>query len=425
MLCGSHGLHTCPPTFTRPTRPARCPFPAEVVIWTQNGWNHLIDAIDADHTDCAEYWVTIPHGSPARGSAHGPPTIRPLPARRPTYAALHYMAELHWTTWSRWRRAHHASWTDVGRAFLDQMASVGYCPSAGDSWGINEVPSGARRGESVCMNWPIVDDERLCHTDADCHGNGPCQPIRDSVLEVVRTLHAGTSTMPGSRGALFIVNYGQSTRNSSEYRARLAGWLEDASFWAGVSPHVRFWAQEVYTDPEVSCPRASEPSTLAERLTRMQEFTEGPVRLVSAAPMSAVGPSRSYLGRAYMPMLNAFYGSSRPYGYTRTTLEHMQMLVTEQVVATRQWADRHPYAPDGRIAFGYGATDWDGQHPQGEALDGIAERMAAAIRQAYGPGATAMGACREGASPTAWCECSIDRGSFASPDPWDARFSTW
>jgi hypothetical protein len=349
--------------------------------------------------------------------------MRPLPAHRPAYAALHYTAEFHWASWSRWRRAHHATWTDAARMFLDQMAATGYCPSSGDDWGINEVPSGARRGESVCMGGAR---ESLCHTSADCPGTGPCQAIRDSVVEVVRTLHAGTSTLPGARGALYIVNFGQDVPHGTRaYHDNLEGWLRDASFWAGVSPHVRFWAQEVYTDPQRSCPSTSHPATLAERLTRVQEFTENTVRLVTAAPMTEVGAGRSYLGRAYAPLLNAFYGSDGPYGFTQTTIEHMQMLVTEQVVATRQWADMHPYAPDGRIAFGYGANDWDGHHPLSASLDAVATRLAAAIRQAYAPGSSAMNACRDGASGTAWCECAIDRGAFASPDPWGAGFATW
>jgi hypothetical protein len=416
-LCPTGGGHACPPTFTRPTRPAGCPYPAEVVFWTQNGMGTLIDALDHDHTDCAEYWVSLPHVAPMTGDTTSLPRVRPVPSHRPTYAALHFMAEFHWASWSKWRRMHHATWVQAASMFLDQMHSAGYCPSSGDTWGINEVPSGARRGVSVCMNGA---HETACHRDADCPGTtGPCQAIRDSVISVVRTLHAGNANVPPSRGALFIVNYGQDEPHGVRgYHDYLESWLMDDAFWVGVSPHVRFWAQEVYTDPVDVCPRSSEPSTLAQRVTHIQSFTENTPRLVTSAPTSAAGPARSYLGRAYTPLMNAFYGSDGEYGFTQTTPEHMQMLVTEQVVATRAWADAHSYTPDGRIAFGFGAKDWDGAHPVGDSVDFVAARVASAIRRAYDPHSSGMDACRDGTTSMQWCECSIDRGSFPTPDPW-------
>lgn len=419
-LCPTGSGHACPPTFTRPTRPAGCPFPAEVVIWTQNGAQHLIDALDADHTECAEYWVTLPHVAPAPGDATGPSRVRPVPTHRPSYAGLHFMAEFHWAGWSKWRRAHHATWTQAASMFLDAMHAAGYCPSSGDSWGINEIPSGARRGVSVCMGGAM---ETTCHTSADCPGTGPCQPIRDSVIEVVRTLHAGNANVPPSRGAVFVVNYGQDQpRGVRGYHDYLESWLGDDSFWVGISPHVRFWSQEVYADPRDVCPSARHGSTLAERASAIQEFTENTPRLVTSAPIAMVGPARSYLGRSYMPLMNAFYGSDGAYGHTEITLEHMQMLVTEQVVATRQWADAHAYAPDGRIGFGFGAKDWNDASPLDVSWDAVATRMAAAIRRAYGPHATATSACAEGTSAMRWCSCEIDAGAFQSPDPW-ATFS--
>jgi hypothetical protein len=363
--------------------------------------------------------VSLPHLSPLPGDPNGPSRARPVPSHRPSYAGLHFMAEFNWGAWARWRRAHHGTWTQAARMFLDEMHSAGYCPSSGDTWGINELPSGARRGVSVCLGGA---HESTCHTNADCPGStGPCQAIRDSVIEVVRTLHAGNTNVPPSRGAAFIVNFGQDApHGAAGYHAALEGWLQDDAFWVGVSPHLRFWSQEVYADPMDVCPSARHPSTLAQRVTQIQEFTENTPRLVTSAPMSAVGPSRSYLGRSYMPLMNAFYGSDGAYGHTEISIEHMQMLVTEQVVATRQWADAHPYAPDGRIGFGFGAKDWNGSSPIDASWDAVATRLAAAIHHAYDPHASATSACAEGSSAMRWCDCSVDIGAFQTPDPWSS-----
>ena len=412
-------------------RPAGCPFPAEVVLWTQNGQNRLLAAIDADHTECAEYWVSYPHEAPPRAHPHDPPGMSPLPITRPGYVGLHYMAEFHWGSWAAWRRAGNHTWAEAAHQFLVAMQNAGYCPSSGDSWGLNEVPSGARQGVSVCLGGAT---ETPCHGPADCPGStGPCQAIRESVVEVVHALHDGLPSYPGSRGAIYIANFGQHETAASEtrYHDNYRNWMEADSFWVGISPHVRFYGQEVYTDPINTCPgrdtdtHVLRTSTLAERVTRIQDFTEGPVRLIAAAPSGTAAPARSYLGRAYMPLLNAFWGSASGYGNTEISLDQMQMLISEQVYATRQWAAGPASAPDGRIGFGFGANEWDGVTSRPMAWSVIAPRLAAAVRAAYGPHGTAADACAEGSTAMRWCACSVDDGQFQSPDPWGAAFATW
>jgi hypothetical protein len=74
------------------------------------------------------------------------------------------------------------------------------------------------------------------------------------------------------------------------------------------------------------------------------------------------------------------------------------------VRATRLWADGHT-SPDGRIGFAFGSsrspTEWTT----------LGQRIARAIRGAYGRGASAEGACYEAAS-SVWCDCSVPGATF-------------
>ncbi len=370
------------PSYAGPTRPATCPLDAEVVIWTQNGWNPLADAIAAEPSDCAEYWIDIAPqsadstmlraGEAARMHARGLPSV-------------HAMAEFHWGDWSNYHASTGASWTEIGHLFRQRMEDAGYCVQSGDTWGINEAPTGARLDSGT---------------------------VRADMIELVRALDEGMPGMPPARGAVFVINFGHGSSTGSVYKGNLESWLADATFWAQMNLHVRFWAQEVYTDPDVTCVPSS---TLAARATHIQEFTEHPARLAAAAPASAgADTAQSYFGRAYVPLMNAFWGSNGAYGHTVVPLSTMQMLVSEQVYATRAWADTHAY-PDGRIGLGFGSA----MTPDEWAT--LGQRIARAIRGAYGRSATASGACFEG-STSAWCSCSVSGAAFTGI--WTG-FGTW
>lgn len=363
---------TCP-TYSGPTRPATCPLDAEVVVYSQNGWNVLADAIAAEPSDCAEYWLHVPGQSPDATMLRPGEAAR-MHARGPT---LHAMAEFHWGDWSAYHAATGASWTEIGHLFRARMVDAGYCVESGDTWGINEAPTAARLDGGT---------------------------VRADLVEVVRALDEGMPGMPPARGAVFVIGFGQGSSTTATYQANLEGWLADAAFWGQMNLHVRWWAQEVYTDPDVTCVPGS---TLAARTTHVEEYTEHPARLAAAAPTSAgADTAQSYFGRAYTPLLNAFWGSTGAYGHTDVPLDTMQMLISEQVYATRLWADTHA-APDGRIGFGFGSNrspaEWNV----------LGQRLARAIRGAYGRSATAAGACYEG-TVSAWCSCSVAGAAFTS-----------
>lgn len=350
-------------------------------MYTQNGWNALGDAIAADLSACAEYWISIPAVSADQTTLRAGEAER-MHARGPS---IHAMAELNWRAWSDYRASTGASWTEIGRLFRQRMVDAGYCVESGDTWAINEAPSGAR---------------------LDSPG------VRDGLEEVTAALHDGMPGMPPARGTVFVVNFGHGTSTTSTYRSNLEGWLTDGTFWGQMNLHVRFWAQEVYTDPGVTCVPGS---TLAARGGRIQDFVMHPSRLASAAPSGAgAGTAETYFGRAYVPLMNAFFGSDGAYGHTMIPLDDMEALISEQVRAVRLWADSHP-APDGRIGFAFGSnadpTEW--------ARTGA--RLAGAIRGAYGRSATAAGACYEGAV-SVYCDCSVAGAAFT--DVWTG-LGTW
>jgi len=368
------------PTYAGPTRPATCPLDAEVVVWSHNGWNALGDAIAAEPSDCAEYWITISPQSADSTMLRAGEAAR-MHARG---ESIHAIGELHWGDWSAYRAATGATWTEIGHLFRQRMVEAGYCVESGDTWGINEAPTGARRRR------PGIGDARV---------------------EATAALYAGMPGMPTARGAVYVINFGHGSSTGSVYKPNLESWLTDATFWGQMNLHVRFWAQEVYTDPDVTCVAGS---TRAARATHINEFTMHPARLAASAPAgSGAGTAETYLNRAYTPLLNAVWGSDGSYGHTVVPLGTMQTLISEQVRATRVWADGH-LAPDGRIGFAFGSittTEWPA----------LAQRVARAIRGAYGRSATAEGACFEGAS-SVWCDCSVSGATFSSV--WTG-FGTW
>jgi len=362
-------------------RPGTGPRGREVCVWWRNAWSGLAEGVAAEPRDCAEYWITI---SPVSGDST---LLRAGEAARmhARGETIHAIAELHWGDWSAYRARTGMSWTEVGHLFRQRMVEAGYCVESGDTWGINEAPTGAR---------------------LDSPG------IRDGLEELTRALYEGTPGMPTARGAVYVINFGQGSSTGSIYKGNLQSWLTDATFWGQMNLHVRFWAQEVYTDPDVTCVPGS---TRANRATRINEYTMHPTRLTAAAPAGAgAGTAETYLNRAYTPLMNAVWGSDGLYGHTVVPLDTMQMLISEQVRATRLWADGH-LAPDGRIGFAFGSyespTEWTT----------LGQRLARAIRGAYGRSATADGACFEGTS-NVWCDCSVPGATFTSI--WTG-FDTW
>lgn len=358
---------------------ADCPLPAEVVFYTQSAWGTLADALAADPSPCADYWISLPaysgHKVDPRGGGE-PDRIRD---RSPQ---LHALAEFHWTTWSQ----QPGSWYDKGVDFRRRMDAAGYDVAAGDTWAINELPSSVRYDDTV----------------------------RQAVKDVVRGLYTGPAGAAPVKGVVWTVGMGQGTTNFSVYEPYVEDWLEDAPFWSQVNLYVRWWGQEAYADPyDVCVPGAS----AAERSTQINEYVEHFARHAEVGPDSA-NTAQSYLGRAYTPTMNAVWRSPNTgYGDTRIELVQMEHFVSSEVYAARAWASSHTY-PDGRLGFAWARTG----DASTEDLEVLAERLASAIRWAYAEGGgSAAGACSPSGAYT-WCQCSVPGASFH--DGWET-FSIW
>lgn len=227
-------------------------------------------------------------------------------------------------------------------------------------------------------------------------------------------LYEGPSGSPAVRGAVFTSGMGQDTTNFAVYKPYVEDWLEDADFWVKADLYARWWAQEVYADPDHSCVGSA---SVAERSAATNSYVEHVARLAEVGPASA-NTAQSYLGRAYVPLMNAVWGSvDSGYGNTVVSLDNMQHFVSTEVYAARSWSNSHNH-PDGRLGFAWaradGVLDSD--------LATLAARLATAIHYAYDEGGgSAAGACSPSGAYT-WCVCDV--GGAAFNEGWDT-FATW
>ncbi|MFH2004990.1 MAG: hypothetical protein ABI333_00255 [bacterium] len=355
-----------------------CPTPVEVVIYNESAWNIIADAFVAEPCFCADYYLSLPALTADKTlprAAGEPAGIR---ARGPRFHAL---AEFHWGAWSTVA----GPWYDKGVEFRIRMGQAGYDVSAGDTWAVNELPSSARSDPAV----------------------------RQNVLDALHGLHDGPAGSLPAEGAVFIIGMGQGTVNFSVYKPNLKTWIEEASFWSTANLYARWWAQEVYTDPDYVCVSGT---TVAVRSAHINEYVEHVARLAEVGP-SAANTAQSYFSWAYLPLMNAAWQAPSGYGNTLITLDQMKHHVSTQAYAARAWSNNHAY-PDGRIGFAWARK---GTATNAELAE-LAERLARAIRYAYDEGGgAAAGACSPSQAYT-WCACDVAGAAFNTG--W-STFSTW
>lgn len=368
--------------------PEGCRWPVQVVVWDSKEWMRLGRQFAAHPSACAEYYLSVP------GLAGDKTTLRRGAAEdvRALGPQFHAMAEFHWGTWSRWVEDNDSTWIEAGREFRRRMADAGFDVAAGDTWAINELPSSIRK------NTPGA---------------------RQHARNLVRALHEGEAGDEPARGAAFIVGVGQSMVNYSVYKPVLEEWLCDADFWVDMNTAVRFWGQEVYADPQYSC---FEGNT-AERSSAINEFIQHVPRLAAAGP-SCAATARSYLSRAWVPLVSAAWKSDVGYGDTRISLDAMKHHVSTEVYAVRAWSGSHGYL-DGRIGFAWAPNDLDEDPPAvfGAKMDELAERIARAVQGAYGDdGGQARHACSPSGAYT-WCQCRLPGARRNTA--WPNLFGRW
>jgi len=368
--------------------PEGCRWPVEVVVWDAQQWMRLGQQFAAHPTPCAEYYLSVP------GIADHKTTLRRGAAEdiRALGPQFHAMAEFHWGAWHEWVEQGGHTWAEAGREFRRRMAEAGYDVAAGDTWAINELPSSMRK------NTPGA---------------------RTHARNLVRALHEGNPGDDLARGAAFIVGVGQEMVNYSFYKPQLEDWLCDADFWVDMNVAVRWWGQEVYANPQRSC----FDGVTGARSEAINEFIQHFPRLAAAGP-SCAATARSYLSRAYVPLVGAAWKSDVGYGDTRITLDQMKHHVSTEIYATRAWAGDHRY-PDGRVGLAWAPHNLDEDPPEVFAgkLDELAQRIAVAIQGAYGPGdSRARHACSPSGAYT-WCQCRVDGARRNTA--WPSLFGRW
>lgn len=363
---------------TREPLPDACPFANELVVYGQEGWNVLADALAPTLSPCTQAFISIPPRNDDKTQAReGQAAL--MRARGPQ---LHPMAEFHFTTWNRVRLEEGVSWRELGMRFREEMEREGYCVEAGDSWAINEAPSTLRKDAA----------------------------FRAGFAELLGGLSEGRPGMPFVKGAVFIVGFGHRSTNLPVYKGNVKRALQDEGFWVDVNKAVRFWGQEVYVDPQHACVAGA---SAAERRAMVNRYAMHPHRLSAVAPdVAGANTAQSFLGRAYVPVLNAVWDASpeRGYGDTTVSLVQMKRFVRAQVEAMRSYAAANA-APDGRIGFAFASY----HDPQEWAA--LGDTIGDALTGAYGEGGRAADACGSDG-----CGC-VAAGATTNP-AWEA-FSSW
>ncbi len=326
---------------------ASCTRTAEVLFYAPRGRGRLLQALDSYANPCVQYYITVPACSEnltrLRGEGCEPLPPKPTPAEaiRAYGPNFHAVAEFHYHGWNPTSSADASA---KGVTFRQRMATAKYDLAAGDSWAINEIPSAIRTNDQTRLN----------------------------VRGLVGGLHLGGS-QPDVKGAAFVINFGANTSNLTTYKTNLKSWLGARSFWTSMSDHVRWWAQETYSDCSAFCVSGSSVSRLESEL---RAFLEHPLRLsrASGAP-SDVATARSFLGRTYTSTATAFWRSP-VYGNTaRLDITQMKRLLRLQVYAMR-----------GTTRLGFAWNESTADMSAAEASE-LAHTIGNALNSAYNPAA--------------------------------------
>jgi hypothetical protein len=332
-------------TGSRPVRAQAECRPLRAVFYAATDFLRLATKLAATSSPCAEYYVSIP------------PLVSDKTLPRPNQAwriralgpNFHAMAEIHFATWTRWVASTGSSWHAAGVTARQRMAAAGYDVAQGDTWVLNELTTAVRRGT----------------------GNA-----RANVREFLRGLYEGDGTRP-TRGAVFVVGFGQRSGDVSLYQTNLQNWLADSAFWADMNTYVSDWSQEVYGDVR-SYAVPGVPT--AARRDYLNDYLQHKLVLAGVGPPE-IETSRSYLRTAFSPLANAAWERDAGYGWTMVSADQMAGYVSAQVHALRffsatsgQSQDHWGFAWAPRNASGIPAADFAAH--TGRVLD----RLAAAVR---------------------------------------------
>jgi hypothetical protein len=361
-----------------PTIPSACSR-AQVLAYAPNGYAKLLDALEADSTACADYFIHVAAGPTDKTQPVGAAVPNAIRAR---HGRFHAVAEFNWTAWSA---SSSMTWLEKGVEFRNRMDKAGYNVARGDTWAIIELPATVR-------------------TDAALRGN---------VRDLLHGLHVGVVGATPRAGFTLLPSLAQSTNPLSlpQFRTQCETFLSDAAFWTEVGASTIGFGQEAWLDPSKTCVSGA---TIAALSDHVNSFAEYPAILAAAGPVGAA-TARTTLAATYFPVLNAAY-MSPTYLTSSLPLAQMEAFASLQIYATRAFADANP-TPGRRLGF---VWDEGAAAPLPTDLSAVAKRLAAAIHAAYDPTGTPSFAC----SPTgATTSCMCQAGGVFN-DSW-SMYSTW
>jgi hypothetical protein len=374
--------------------PAYCRLHADVYFYTSADWMRLGEALQANESPCADYYISIPGLAADKTQLRcaQDDVIRALGAR------FHPVAEFHFQDWRDWWIKNGKTPADAAHEFLRRVRACGYDFARGETWSLNELHSG------VYQNLPGA---------------------RANMRLLLNTLHAGLPEMPESRGIVWAVGVGHGSQNLGPYKGFVEKWLQDALFWQDMTSDVAVWGQEAYASmPFWGVADASRN----ERTRNVSLFLEHPLLLAEAGPAS-VATALEFLEQTYVPLANAAWPYRSGFGNTFFPDDAMQRFVSEQTFAVKHFAQSRPQAaPAERIAFAWAPNTQCGTdlcNPASvfrQRTAGILERLASAIRESYEQGGGSQeGACGPPGDHT-WCTADIPEAVF---NPLWSTFPEW
>jgi hypothetical protein len=385
--------------------PPYCRVKVDVIFWGGRQWDELAQQLAADHSQCAEYYISIPPMDDIRTDLRFRQRFDQVRALSPR---IHPVAEIRWdaptntgtnTGWRAWVVGGHPQWAP-GRTFFGagvearrRMAARGLDVTAGETWALNELT------EEVLEGVP---------------------GRRAEIREFLRGLYDGGPTRPDARGIVF--NIGPFSNDAdadvAAYKASLQEWLTDEPFWGDLDAYVDFFAHEVYASA-LNWGVAGVPR--ARRAEYLNDYFHHMTILVEEGP-DTVAAARSFLRRTYVPLANAAWPSAGIGNTDLISAENMSHFLSTQVYAIRHYANAHPRgAPAGRIGFGWAPIAGD-PHYSPEGRNMILTRLASAIHEAYDKGANSqMGACGPPGEHV-WCAGEAE-GAYLN-DAWK-MFAVW
>ena len=320
--------------------------PLRAVFYAASDWLRLATRLAAHFSPCAQYYISIPPvvGQKTRARPGQAWRIRTLGPQ------FHAMAEIHLATWQKWVAQGNGSWYEAGVQARRSMAEAGFDVEAGDTWALNELTSGIRRGEGS---------------------------TRAQIREFVRGLYDAGGTGPQVKGVVFVIGISQRVSEVGTYKARMQEWLQDAAFWTDMSAYVSDWSQEVYGDVRGYAAPGAAAATRRDALVDYLHHSD----LLASAGSTASGTANAFLAATTSPLANAAWQWNFGFGWTDVGRDLMEQYVSAQVYALRNHSVR-----SGREADHWGFA-WAPRNQTQQTFEvfqqetgAVLDRMAAAIR---------------------------------------------